>query len=84
MQKLVADARTATAGRDPAALAAQIQLYSSAAQIGANQTAARSDKLMKKHNALARRLLDRQDDYLRFTEDWRVRPTTTAPNATSG
>ena len=27
---------------------------------------------MKKHNALARRLLDRQDDYLRFTWDWRV------------
>ena len=29
---------------------------------------------MKKHNALARRLLDRQDDYLRFTRDWRVPP----------
>jgi hypothetical protein len=29
---------------------------------------------MKKHNALARRLLDRQDDYLRFTQDWRVPP----------
>ena len=27
---------------------------------------------MKKHNALARRLIDRQDDYLRFTRDWRV------------
>ncbi len=27
---------------------------------------------MRKHNALARRLLDRQDDYLRFTQDWRV------------
>jgi transposase len=27
---------------------------------------------MKKHNALARRLIDRQDDYLRFTTDWRV------------
>jgi hypothetical protein len=34
----------------------------------------RSGKLMKKHNALARRLLDRQDDYLRFTRDWRVPP----------
>ena len=29
---------------------------------------------MKKHNALARRLIDRQDDYLRFTWDWRVPP----------
>jgi hypothetical protein len=27
---------------------------------------------MKKHNALARRLIDRQDDYLRFTQDWRI------------
>jgi hypothetical protein len=27
---------------------------------------------MGKHNALARRLIDRQDDYLRFTRDPRV------------
>jgi hypothetical protein len=27
---------------------------------------------MRKHNALVRRLLDRQDDYLRFTRDWRI------------
>jgi len=27
---------------------------------------------MKKHNALAHRLIDRQDDYLRFTRDRRV------------
>ena len=31
-------------------------------------------QLMKKHHALARRLLDRQDDYLRFTRDCRVPP----------
>lgn len=74
IQKLIADARTAAANLDPAALAAQIQLYRSAAQIGANQTADRADKVMKKHHALARRLLDRQDDYLRFTEDWRIPP----------
>jgi hypothetical protein len=29
---------------------------------------------MRKHHALARRLLDRQDDYLRFTHDRRVPP----------
>ena len=29
---------------------------------------------MSKQNALARRLLDRQDDYLRFTTDWRIPP----------
>ena len=29
---------------------------------------------MKKHHALARRLLGRQDDYLRFTRDFRAPP----------
>lgn len=75
MQELVAEA--ISQGRDvidPAALAAQVHLYRSAALAGASQTAARSGKLMKKHNALARRLLARQDDYLRFTRDWRVSP----------
>ena len=37
-----------------------------------DQTAARAGKLMKKHNALAAALLARQDDYLRFTHDWRI------------
>ncbi len=59
---------------DPAALAAQVRLYRSAALIGAARTAARSGPLMKKHNALARRLLDRQGDYLRFTTDLRAPP----------
>ena len=73
MQKLVAEAIAAGADAvDPDALADQVQLYRSAARIGLTQTATRSDKVMRKHNALARRLLDRQDDYLRFTTDWRV------------
>jgi transposase len=73
MQKLVAEAlATGVDAVDPTALANQVQLYHSAAQIGCTQTAARTGKVMKKHNALARRLLDRQDDYLRFTTDWRV------------
>ena len=73
MQRLVTDA--IAQGRDavdPAALAARTRLYRSAALIGIKETAARSGKLMKKHNALARRLLDRQDDYLRFTLDFRI------------
>ena len=75
MQKLVVETVAAGADAiDPHALNTQVQLYRSAAQIGATQTAARSSKVMKKHNALARRLLDRQDDYLRFTRDWRVPP----------
>jgi transposase len=73
MQKLVADAIATGAGTvDADVLDKQVQLYRSAAQIGITQTAARSGKVMKKHNALAHRLLDRQDDYLRFTTDWRI------------
>jgi len=41
---------------------------------GTSQNAARSGALMKKHHALARRLLGRQDDYLRFCRDWRIPP----------
>jgi transposase len=59
---------------DPAALAGQVRLFRSAVLAGASQTAARSGPLMKKHHALARRLRDRQDDYLRFTTDFRAPP----------
>jgi len=75
MQALVSEA--ISHGRDavdPAALAAQVRLFRSATLIGAAQTAARSGPLMRKHNALARRLLDRQGDYLRFTTDLRAPP----------
>ncbi|MHB1596304.1 MAG: IS66 family transposase [Streptosporangiaceae bacterium] len=43
--------------------------YHSALLIGTNQTAARAGPLMRKHHALARRLLTREDDYLRSTSD---------------
>ena len=46
----------------------------SAVRIGAKETAARSNAVMKRHNALARRLIDRENDYLRFTRDWRIPP----------
>ena len=76
MQKLVAEAIATDADTvdtvDTDALAEPVRLYRSAVQIGINSTAARSDKVMRKHNALARRLRDRQDDYLRFTTDWRI------------
>jgi transposase len=72
MQHLVAEAITVATTVDPEALAIQVQLYRSAAQLGITATAARSDMVIKKHNALARRLLHRQDDYLRFTRDRRV------------
>lgn len=75
MQTLVNQA--AAGGRDrvdATILAQQVNRYRSAAEIGAHDTAARTGKLMKKHHALARRLIDRQDDYLRFTHDWRIPP----------
>jgi transposase len=68
MQRLAAEA----GGIDSDALAAQVHLYRSAAQLAITRTAARSDAVMKKHNALARRLIDREDDYLRFTTDPRI------------
>jgi transposase len=76
MHKLITDA-IATGATTPdtetqRALDQQIVFYHSAVQIGVNQTAARTTKTMQKHNALSRRLLDRQDDYLRFTQDWRI------------
>ena len=75
MQTLVREAIGQGRGAvDPDALAAQVRLYRSAVLAAASQTAARSGALMKKHNALARRLLNRQNDYLRFTADWRIPP----------
>jgi hypothetical protein len=71
VRKAISQGRDAV---DPAALAAQIRLYRSAVLAGTGQTAARSGALMKKHNALARRLLDRQGDYLQFTRDFRAPP----------
>jgi transposase len=74
MQTLVTDAIAAATAIDTDALTTQIHHYRSAAQLGLTQTAARSDAVMRKHHALARRLINRQDDYLRFTRDWRVPP----------
>jgi transposase len=54
---------------DASALAAQVRLFTSAATAGADETKARSGKLMKKFHALATRMTVRQADYLRFTHD---------------
>jgi len=73
LKKLVDDAVEAgPTGVDPQALARQTHLLRSAANIGAAENRDRTTKLAKKHHALARRLLDRQHDYLRFTVDFRV------------
>jgi transposase len=73
LKKLVDDA--VEAGHpavDPEALAHHRHLLRSAANIGATSNGHRDTTLRKKHHALARRLLDRQDDYLRFTTNFAV------------
>ena len=70
--RLVATARTAQAGPDPAAIAAQAHLLRSAVVLGAEATAARASQLQRKHHALFVRLRDRRADYLRFVDDPRV------------
>jgi transposase len=57
---------------DPTTLTAAIHRYRSAALLGVDATRTRTNKLMAKQHALARRLIERQDDYLRFTHDPRV------------
>ena len=57
---------------DQVKMAAARHRYHSALLIGKQQTAARAGPLMRKHHALARRLLAREDDYLRYTQDARV------------
>lgn len=73
MQRLVAQAiANGVDTIDADALATQVHRYRSAARIGITQTTARSDTVMKRRHALARRLIDRQDDYLRFTQNWQI------------
>jgi len=75
MQALVSEA--AAQGQDtvnPAALAKLTHAYRSATLIGISKTRDRPGALARKHHALARRLAGRQDDYLRFTRDWRIPP----------
>jgi hypothetical protein len=71
--KRLADAALAAGGTqtgiDPAAMTRARREFRSAVLIGFKSTAPRAGPLMQKHHALARRLRDRQDDYLRFTAD---------------
>lgn len=67
---LTADGTLATL--DAGRLARARHHFHSAAVIGSNDTKTRATPLMAKHHALARRLIDRHDDYLRFTVDPRV------------
>ncbi|WP_261560728.1 IS66 family transposase [Frankia tisae] len=57
---------------DPTALATHTRQLRHAAHIGISQTSPRSTTLMAARHALACRLVDRETDYLRFTQDLRV------------
>jgi transposase len=73
MKRLVDEARDGTLkGVDTAAMTEAKHDFRSAARLGIRATAARASSLEKDHNALARRLLDKHDDHLRFTLDARV------------
>jgi transposase len=72
LSRLVAAARTDGGEPDPETIGEQQHLLRSAVVLGAQATAARSDKLQRKHHALFVRLRDRRDDYLRFVADPRV------------
>ena len=65
----LADTPGDLAGVDQVALAEALVLYRSAVRIGERATAARATKVEAKHHALARRLINREQDYLRFTAD---------------
>ena len=51
-----------------------------AAATGLALNAARRSKLQRKRHALAARMRDRRDDYLRFAHDLRIPSTTTKPS----
>jgi transposase len=59
-------------GIDQAVLSEALHRYRSAVQIGASTTSERSTKMQAKHHALAKRLINRETDCLRFTTDPQV------------
>ncbi|MDQ1293242.1 MAG: transposase [Actinomycetota bacterium] len=54
---------------DPDALAHRKRLLKSALVLGKTATATRATKLERKYNALFTRMINRWDDYLRYTQD---------------
>jgi transposase len=64
--------QTGHAEAAPDVLAEHGDWYRKAAEAGIALNAGRSGKLQKKRHALARRMQDREDDYLRFARDLRV------------
>jgi transposase len=72
LNALVRDAAAGGPDVDPARLAELRSWYTSAAAIGIAANDHRQTKIAQRHHALARRMFDRVDDYLRFATDLRV------------
>jgi transposase len=69
IKELVETAATSGTGVDPQALARHKHLLRSALVLGKTATSGRATKLERKYNALFTRMIDRWEDYLRFTSD---------------
>ena len=72
IKKLVDTAAPAGLDVDPDALAHHKRLLKSALVLGKTATSGRATKLERKHNALFTRVINRWDDYLRYTQDPQV------------
>jgi len=72
IKKLVDTATEAGLDVDPDALAHHKRLLKSALVLGKTATSGRATKLERKYNALFTRVIDRWDDYLRYTHDPQV------------
>lgn len=59
---------------DPATLTEQATRFTTAARAGISENLTRANKIQKRHHALARRMRDRAEDYLRFTTDLNIPP----------
>ena len=69
VKDLVDDARAGDTQPDPDRMAHQRHLLRSAVVLGKNATAGRATKLERKYNSLFTRLIDRWEDYQRYTTD---------------
>jgi transposase len=69
IKELVETAATSGANVDPKALARHKHLLRSALVLGKTATSGRATKLERKYNALFTRMINRWEDYLRFTSD---------------
>jgi transposase len=72
IKKLVDTAAEAGLDVSPDALAHHKRLLKSALVLGKTATSGRATKLERKYNALFTRVIDRWDDYLRYTHDPKV------------